>query len=115
MIHNGIQLNRLGAKQLGPCVIQKVGNSAGKAACFIVEIWSNRLTGYLVERGDTTAFAQKLERLAADRKKCAAMGENGRRWVESRFPCDKMMEELIGIYGQLTAGTDGALAKGEKR
>jgi len=79
------------------------------------EVIKDGVTGYLVERGDTTALAQKLERLAVDQKKCAAMGENGRQWVESRFPCDKMMEELIGIYGQLTAETDGALAKGEKR
>jgi len=58
------------------------------------EIVSADKTGYLVERGNTAAFAEKLALLISDSKKRDSMGTNGRETVRARFDLKIIIDQL---------------------
>jgi glycosyltransferase involved in cell wall biosynthesis len=55
-------------------------------------------TGFLVERGDTTALADRVARLLLDSELCRRMGEAGRRHVVARFDGSQYAARLLGDY-----------------
>ncbi|MDP6538774.1 MAG: glycosyltransferase family 4 protein [Planctomycetota bacterium] len=64
-------------------------------------------TGVLVPPGDAPALARELARLAADLDLRRVLGEAGRERVSSRFGLDRMVEETLDVYREVT-GEDGA-------
>jgi len=58
--------------------------------------------GWLVQVGDLTAMAERLDALAADPVAARRMGEAGRARVEE-FSARRMVDELTELYGQLAA------------
>ena len=58
--------------------------------------------GFLVPRGDTGALADRIRALLEDPDGARAMGLEGRRLVEERFPIDRMVGEIVGVYESVT-------------
>jgi glycosyltransferase involved in cell wall biosynthesis len=59
--------------------------------------------GYLVPRGDTGALADRIRSLLEEPERAREMGRQGRRLVEERFPIDRMVGEIVGVYDAVTA------------
>ncbi len=60
-------------------------------------------TGYLVPGDDIEAYVQAIRALARDEALRTRMGENGRRWVCSRFTRQAMIHRHIDLYRKLSA------------
>jgi glycosyltransferase involved in cell wall biosynthesis len=65
----------------------------------IPELIEDGKTGFLVERGDTEAMADRLLRLLEDARLREAMGQAGRRAAETRFNHKVNVGQLIKLYG----------------
>jgi glycosyltransferase involved in cell wall biosynthesis len=65
----------------------------------IPELIEDGKTGYLVERGDTAAMADRLLRLLNDGCLRQTMGQAGRRATETRFNHKVNVGQLIELYG----------------
>ena len=55
-------------------------------------------TGYLVKKGDVKGLAKKIETLLADEHKRKAMGEAGRRFMESDFGIQQLLRRHEIFY-----------------
>jgi glycosyltransferase involved in cell wall biosynthesis len=58
-------------------------------------------TGFLVSPGDTEALAERLEALAHDPARRAAMGEAGRERVLSRYAVERLVGDVDALYREL--------------
>ncbi len=63
----------------------------------IPEIMKNNETGFLVERGNSDGWIEKLSLLINDKEKRKIMGENGRKFVEENFNWSKIAREFLDI------------------
>lgn len=92
--YEAISLVLLDAMRAGlPCVCSDVGGSS--------EAIVDGLTGYLVPRGDSETFADRLNRLANDPALRHKMGQAGRERYEKRFTIDRMGKETIQVYEEV--------------
>lgn len=73
-----------------PIVATRVGG--------IPELVSDNVSGYLVNRGDPAAAAEKLEMLAADAGLRRKLGEQGREVVKSKFDLKRNVAQLVDLY-----------------
>jgi glycosyltransferase involved in cell wall biosynthesis len=55
--------------------------------------------GYIVERRDPAAVADRLLRLFGDAELRRRMGDAGRRAAEQKFDLQRNVQELIRVYG----------------
>jgi glycosyltransferase involved in cell wall biosynthesis len=74
-----------------PIVATRVGG--------IPELVSDGQSGFLVDRGDVAAVADRLLKLLANEKLCKNMGEAGQRLVQEKFDLQKNVAQLIDTYG----------------
>lgn len=68
----------------------------------IVDIVRDGETGLLVPEGDAAALAGAVERVAADPALAARLAEAGRRHAVREFSWDGIIDDLIGVYRQVT-------------
>jgi glycosyltransferase involved in cell wall biosynthesis len=57
--------------------------------------------GFLVPPGDTTALAERLERLALDPALRASLGESGRRRVLERYSVGRLVDDVDALYREM--------------
>jgi glycosyltransferase involved in cell wall biosynthesis len=62
-------------------------------------------TGFLVRAGDTHALAERLEILARDPERRAAMGSLGRERVLQRYAVDRLVDDVDALYRELLETT----------
>jgi glycosyltransferase involved in cell wall biosynthesis len=82
-----------------PVVATRVGG--------IPELVEDGRTGFLVERGDSKAMAEKLLLLLDDARLRRDMGERGRLAAESLFDVRKNVSQVLQLYG-ISAAADRA-------
>lgn len=58
-------------------------------------------TGIIVEPRDSEQLAEAITRIMTDEKTARIMGENGRKFVRTRFNLQKNVDEIIDVYEQL--------------
>lgn len=58
-------------------------------------------TGFLVAPGDLRTLVDRIWRFAQDACLRRRFGEQGCRWVRERFPVERMVEDLHGLYRRL--------------
>lgn len=63
----------------------------------IPEIMKDNITGFLIEKGDTYGWIEKLSVLINDEQKRKIMGEKGRVFVEENFNWNKIAKEFLEI------------------
>lgn len=73
-----------------PIVATKVGG--------IPELVADDLSGFVVERGDSRAAAEKLDRLSKDPSLRNAMGQAGREIVNRKFDLKRNVAQLVDLY-----------------
>ena len=59
--------------------------------------------GFLVPVEDDAAAAERLLPLLRDPERRAKIGESGRKFVQTRFSADVMIQKLIAVYRDLLA------------
>jgi L-malate glycosyltransferase len=64
----------------------------------IPEVVSDQETGFLIDRGDTKALADRVLALMADPRRRSIMGAAGRKKVESVFDLQKNVTHLLEVY-----------------
>jgi len=69
-----------------PVIASKVGG--------IPELMIDNKTGFLVNKGNSEEWKEKISILLNDRKKQLEMGENGREFVKENFSWDKIAKEF---------------------
>jgi glycosyltransferase involved in cell wall biosynthesis len=74
-----------------PIVATRVGG--------IPELVADRESGYLIERGDRKAMADRILALVKQPELRSVMGRNGRERVEAQFDLQKNVSQLIQVYG----------------
>jgi L-malate glycosyltransferase len=79
-----------------PVVVTNVGGNP--------EIVTDGEHGYLVQRGDAAAAAQRLGELLDDEGRARAMGEAGRNRVRREFQLDRTVAEYYRRYAAATEG-----------
>jgi glycosyltransferase involved in cell wall biosynthesis len=62
-------------------------------------------TGFLVRPGDTHALAERLEILARNPERRAAMGAAGRERVLRRYAVDRLVDDIDALYRALLETT----------
>jgi glycosyltransferase involved in cell wall biosynthesis len=62
------------------------------------EIILDKVTGFLVPPGDTTAWARRVVDLLHDPAKAISMGKQGRRRVEEKFAMPAMLSQIGSLY-----------------
>lgn len=77
-----------------PVVATRVGG--------IPEIVRDGVTGFLIERGDVKAAADRVLRLAADPQLCRRLGAQGRSEVFERFALGEHVAAHLKLYGVAT-------------
>jgi glycosyltransferase involved in cell wall biosynthesis len=70
----------------------------------VVQPW---LSGVLVQPGDVAALAESLERLIADDRLRWRLGAAARAIYEREFRLDRMIEDLLAEYGEISGRTVG--------
>ena len=63
----------------------------------IPELMKNNETGFLVEKGNSEEWIEKLSVLINDKEKRKIMGEEGRKFVEENFNWEKIAREFLEI------------------
>ena len=63
----------------------------------IPEIMKENETGFLVEKGDSKEWIEKLSLLINDEQKRKIMGENGRKFIEENFSWNTIAKEFLKI------------------
>ena len=63
----------------------------------IPELMKNKETGFLVKKGNTEEWIEKLSLLVNDEQKRKTMGDAGRKFVEENFSWDKIAREFVEI------------------
>jgi glycosyltransferase involved in cell wall biosynthesis len=76
-----------------PIVATRVGG--------IPELVADDVSGYLVERGDPAAAAEKLDRLANDPNLRSKLGDAGRQIVLEKFDLKRNVAQLIQLYDRI--------------
>ena len=76
-----------------PVVATKVGG--------VPDVVDEGETGFLVRPGDTHALAERLEILARDPERRAAMGETGRERVLRRYAVERLVDDVDALYREL--------------
>jgi glycosyltransferase involved in cell wall biosynthesis len=66
------------------------------------EVCLENHTGFLVKPRDLVNLREKVLRLAGDPQLRAGMGQSGRQFVRERFPLQRMVDELHGLYLRLS-------------
>jgi glycosyltransferase involved in cell wall biosynthesis len=61
----------------------------------IPELMKDNETGFLVEKGNSEKWIEKLSILIDDKQKRENMGNNGRKFVEENFNWDKIAKEFV--------------------
>ncbi|MBD3306149.1 glycosyltransferase [candidate division KSB3 bacterium] len=61
-------------------------------------------TGFLVEQGDLSALAHRVEALARDEALRATLGRNARKRVEEHFTMQRVVRELVALIEGTTYG-----------
>ncbi|ADN02508.1 glycosyltransferase family 4 protein [Spirochaeta thermophila] len=90
----GLPRSILEAMRAGlPVVASRVGG--------VEEAVEDGVTGYVVDRRDVDALAQRLERLIADPRLRASMGRAGRARYETHFTFERMLKETLELYQQV--------------
>jgi glycosyltransferase involved in cell wall biosynthesis len=74
-----------------PVVATKVGG--------IPELVNDEVSGFLVERGDAAAAAEKLDQLTNDPDLRRRLGERGRASVHEKFDLRRNVNQLLRVYG----------------
>ena len=69
-----------------PVIASKVGG--------IPELMINNKTGFLVNKGNSEEWKEKISILLNDRKKQLEMGENGREFVKENFSWEKIARKF---------------------
>jgi len=64
-------------------------------------------TGLLVPPGDAKTLAEALVRLLRDRQLAAALGQGGKRLVETEFTADAMVEGTLRVYREVMNESTG--------
>jgi glycosyltransferase involved in cell wall biosynthesis len=77
------------------------------------EIVDNRSNGLLVEPGDCESLAESILLLLNDRKLAEAMGETGRKKVETVFSSEKNVEKVQRCYTEILSSTAQCSPAGE--
>ena len=80
-----------------PVVATKVGG--------VPDVVDEGETGFLVRAGDTHALAERLETLARDPARRAAMGDEGRERVLRRYAVERLVDDVDRLYRELLATT----------
>lgn len=89
--NEGLPMSLLEAMGYGlPVITTPVGG--------IPEAVTEGVNGYLVKAGDVDAIREKLAYLIANPEVARAMGEAGRRKVESLFSVEKILPQIEGVY-----------------
>ena len=70
------------------------------------EVCLDGQTGFLIPPGDRGALIRRLGELAADAALRGRLGVQGREFVRTRFPVERMVEDLYQLYWRL-AGAAG--------
>ncbi len=65
----------------------------------------DKQTGYLVERGNIPALAEKIKLLLTNITLARSLGEGGRKLVEEKFSQERHFRQLVDIYRSLTVPT----------
>jgi glycosyltransferase involved in cell wall biosynthesis len=78
-----------------PVVATRVGG--------VPDVVRDGVDGFLVEPGDTSAMAERLRQLAADRELGARMGEAGRERVLPRYAVERLVDDVDRLYRSLLA------------
>jgi len=84
-----------------PVVATEVGGA--------VEIITEGITGFLVPSGDHGAMASRIIDVLQDPVMARAMGEEGRRVVETKFSCANQLRSTAELYIRLLIGTRSKL------
>lgn len=63
--------------------------------------WRVAERGVLVESGDASAFAGALVYLLENADLRAALGERGRRFVEENYSVERLVADVLALYGEL--------------
>ncbi len=63
----------------------------------IPELMKNNITGFLVEKGNSEEYIEKLSLLINDEEKRKTMGELGRKFIEDNFNWNKSAKEFLKI------------------
>ena len=58
-------------------------------------------TGYLVAAGDDEHMAEHIVSLLTNAERARAMGEAGQRVVNEKFSCQKQVQNIESLYGEL--------------
>jgi len=61
----------------------------------IPELMKNNETGFLVEKGNSEEWIEKLSILIDDKEKRKTMGSKGRKFVEDNFSWNKIAKEFL--------------------
>jgi len=61
----------------------------------IPELMKNNETGFLVEKGNSEEWIEKLSILIDDKEKRKIMGSNGRKFVEDNFSWNIIAKEFL--------------------
>lgn len=72
----------------------------------IPEIVVDGETGFLVERGDSTALAQAILRLLSDEDLRKSMGKAARKRAVELFAWEKIAANLLNYYKKICEGRD---------
>jgi glycosyltransferase involved in cell wall biosynthesis len=68
-------------------------------------------TGFLVRPHDTHALAERLEILARDPERRAAMGAAGRERTVARYSVERLVDDMDGLYRELLDTTSATRAR----
>jgi phosphatidylinositol alpha-1,6-mannosyltransferase len=82
--------------EAGACGLPVIAGRSGGA----IEAVRDGQTGYLVEPRDPKALAKKVLTLLQNAELRQQMGQNGRRWVETKMNWDRVVKEFLQILGQ---------------
>jgi glycosyltransferase involved in cell wall biosynthesis len=74
-----------------PLVATRVGG--------IPELVEDEKTGFVVDRGDSSAIAERILELVADREMRERMGRAGREAAAARFDLERNVELVVNLYG----------------
>jgi glycosyltransferase involved in cell wall biosynthesis len=89
-----------------PVVATKVGG--------VPDVVDEGETGFLVRPRDTHALAERLEILARDPERRAAMGAAGRERVLERYAVDRLVDDVDRLYRELLASRPTAPASSRR-
>ncbi|HWD73003.1 MAG TPA: glycosyltransferase [Actinomycetota bacterium] len=67
----------------------------------VAEVVRDGTSGFVVPPGDAAALAARVARVLDEPEAARAMGLAGRAWVRARFGSERLVDDLIALYGEL--------------